>query len=272
MFNGEGEGLLGNMGIRYAWSRVFLDNDPLAVGYTYRIASPNLLVMVHGLGGARHAFSPIWQRPEFANYSLMTIDFSGHGLTSPPEEKAPELPVQAYLLEQVLGIFQQMYPHNHVHLVAHGMGTTIALLMSQERLASLASFASLEGDLISSDCALADKVISLPEEDFRKTLPPEFKKNIGTQSSHLFLDMVKPKAFWQCAQSLVNHCADGAPRHAWNQLAGKKVYFYGEHSAKKAVLKDLAPLVKREVSSCGHFMMLEQPDIFYPMLAQFLLD
>lgn len=256
-------------GKRYAWSRALIGGHPLALGYSYRLASDDLIVFLHGLGCWRRSFELIWERPELANFSLMAVDFSGHGHTALPEETDPTMAVQADLLEQGLSAFLRMHPHKRVHFVTHSMGCGIALILPPERLKSLASFSSLEGNLISADCTMSGRVAKVPLDRFGKKMPEGIEEIVGPFSSSIYLDAVKPRAFRICAESLVDLSKDDTLLNSWNALPCPKQYFYGGNE-KQEVVASLNPAEVIAVPDAGHFMMQENPDSFYPLLVNFL--
>ena len=139
-------------------------------------------------------------------------------------------------------------------------------------LEEAASFANLEGNLVSEDCGLISrKTIGVTLEAFESEYFPFFRKQFREEEgTRLYLDHSDPYAFYRSSESLVAWTDSGDLLERFMALRCRKAYFHGERNAKLAALDRLAGVEKIAIPRSGHFMMNDHPDGFYASLRSFL--
>ena len=152
-------------GPSYAWTTIEV-GERLAMGYSYRLASKSLVVMLHGLGCTRVSYKEAWTNQALESYSLMYLDFSGFGQTSPPENRGVDCNFHATTTAAVLRAFLERYPHDDVYLVGHSMGGAIALLLPDDILSRVKGIAFVEGNLVAEDCFFSRRIAELDKSSF----------------------------------------------------------------------------------------------------------
>lgn len=60
--------------------------EKLHIATNIRDSDPELIVFLHGLGCTKESFSDAWEVESLQAYSLLSIDFLGHGESSKPQD------------------------------------------------------------------------------------------------------------------------------------------------------------------------------------------
>lgn len=251
---------------------------PLRLEAAYRRSGPELLYLIHGLGCAKESFSDAWEREDLAGYSLLAFDEPGFGGSERPaypgfgHSIAEHAEVAAAVLARVL---EEDWPTPpRLHLVVHSLGGAISLLLPEEILGSLASFANLEGNLIGADCGVVSRrTISVPLEEFKKRILPELREEAkGFGEGRFFLDRAQPEAFYRVAESLVALSDSEEPLRRFRALGCRKIYYYGDENREVETVGRVEPWCETvEIPQAGHFLMNDNPEFFYDRLAELLL-
>lgn len=249
-------------GPSYAWTTIDV-GERLAMGYSYRLASKRLVVMLHGLGCTRVSYNEAWADPSLADYSLMCLDYVGFGQTSPPEKGEADCHFHAKTLTLVLEAFLERYPHDEIFLVGHSMGAAIPLLCPKEFWARIKGLAFVEGNLIAEDCFFSRGVAAEAAQGFDKVVPESVYDLTGDMRGYFFLENTKPKPLFETAASVVALTDDGTFLKLYEALSVPKRYFKGEHSQVPDFIKDAC-----EIPNSGHFLMNENAPAFYGALAE----
>jgi pimeloyl-ACP methyl ester carboxylesterase len=98
-------------------------------------AAAPALVLAHGFGASLHTWEP-WVERLQAHYSIISVDFPGHGLTRAPDGYAFSASSNAQLIEELT---QRLHLQRFT-LVGHSMGGAVAVryaLLHPERLNAL---------------------------------------------------------------------------------------------------------------------------------------
>ncbi len=161
------------------------------------------------------------------------------------------------------------FPGMDLHIVAHSLGGTLALLFSEELFSRAKSFADLEGNLVPEDCAGFSKKLAAVKESDR----PAHLKNLAAQfagDKMLRFDKTTPDAFYRSAISLVEWTESGKLLDLFNNIKVRKAFFFGEENKDISTLKKIKSEEKIMVPKVGHPMMTDNPKDFYIRLAQFI--
>jgi pimeloyl-ACP methyl ester carboxylesterase len=225
----------------------------------------DLVLFLHGLACSREAFRYLFDGSYFPGTTLLVPDLPGFGLSVKPDHFSYTMEDQAEICTQLLSLF----PFQRLHLVAHSMGGAIALLLSQQ-ISPICSFANIEGNLISDDCGLLSRsIVNMPSFDYQSFGFAEHQLEFAADSQLRF-DQTTATAVYRSARSLVRLSDSGELLQLFKQLPCRNVYFYGAENSHLSVLRELGDTLKIMVPDCGHGMTTDNPDLFYPMLAEFI--
>ncbi len=247
----------------------------LHLGITFRDSGQELLVFLPGAGCLKESFAEAWETEKLQDYSLLSIDFLGHGESSKPQDFSYTMEDHA---ETVNLLLQQM-KQSHICLVAHSMGGAIGLLLADKLGSKLQTFVNVEGNLISEDCGiLSRKTISVSYEEFRKVIfgqLQEMMTNSEEKGSHLWVEWSRktdPYAFYKSAQSLVAWSDSGKLLKIFQSLVVKKAYVYGskDTASLTKLLHQLENMSSFAIAGSRHFVMNDNPDDFYQTLSEIL--
>lgn len=229
-----------------------------------RAEAAEQLVFVHGLACSKATFRDAPRHAELDRYGLVAFDLPGFGESPRPATWDAELETQAAAVAAVL----ERIDAGRVHLVAHSMGGTLALLLPESALARLASLVLVEARLYASSCGVAAEASALDFDAFRDTFLPAFRARTAADPRVSFdAGRADPRVFHASATSLMRWAGSGempgrfaaAPCPAW--------FVYGGENATLAELQGLEPGRLREIPGAAHFPMQDDPDAFYRCVA-----
>ncbi len=235
----------------------------------FREAGEEMVVFLHGLGSSKQNWQQAWSLPALRGKSLLAFDLMGFGHSPRPDGFDYVLEDQASVLAAVI----DAYAVRRIHLVAHSMGGTIALLLPSRMLARLANLILVEPRLKKSSCGIAAEAAQVSYQDFLSDVYPRFRKRVSSDPRAAYdLDRADPEAFYNSARSLV-HWTEGDEMLERFQLTPcHRVFIYGHYNQHLEELKTLDSASKIEIQNAGHFVMHDNPDAFYRQFATMLSD
>ncbi len=246
--------------------QVTIDDHVYDVSTCYRIESNDLVIFLHGLGCSKGNFKQVFIHPEYKNISLLTIDLIGFGDSCKPDDFSYTMEDQARVCGAVINSFRDY----NLHIAAHSMAGVIGLLLSDDIIERMKSFANLEGNLVGDDCFISREVMNITFEEFKDSFFHGFKKSLGNDAEQLNnLKRSSLLAFYKSCQSLVSWSGSGKILEKFKSLKNRKAYFYGEFNSGISVLKLLNNIPVIKISKSGHFMMMDNADEFYTKLIKF---
>lgn len=235
----------------------------------FRNGNDDLIMFIHGLGCSRDSFEHVWDLSEFQNYSLLSFDLVGYGDSSKYMEFSYSMEEQAELCSLLLNQFQ----HEKIHIVAHSMGGAIGLLLAERIKDKLASYISVEGNLIGDDCGIVSrKTVGYSFEEFENKLfdklimSSRFSKDNSAKLWGEMLAKCDPLAFYKSSQSLVEWSDSNKLLESFINLKVNKRYIYGDKNSQMDVLNMLKNIERISISNSGHFVMSDNPSEFYKKL------
>jgi pimeloyl-ACP methyl ester carboxylesterase len=233
----------------------------------FREAGHELVVFVHGLGCSKENWREAWGRRELRDKSLLAYDLIGFGHSPRPADFSYMLDDQAELLSAII----DAYAVRRIHLVAHSMGGTIALLLPNRTLARFASLILVEPRLKSSSCGIAAETSQVDYHQFTSEVFPRFRRRVSRDPQAAFdLDRADPHAFYQSACSLIHWTQDDEMVKRFDDAPCRKTLIYGglnQHLEEVGLVDDAS---KYEIPGAGHFVMHDDPTAFYQGLATLL--
>ncbi len=237
------------------------------VAVEYQKGSEDLIILLHGLGCTKESFSHVFSHPLFKQYSLLAYDMIGHGDSDKPDGFSYDMKDQADVCEVLIRHFNG----KNVHVVTHSMGGAVGLLLPSDRLTSIASYISAEGNLINEDCFISRKLTKESFEVFQRDLYPKFIARLEPGSDfYLSVQKCKELAFYKSSESLVYWSDNGELMKRFKNLTCRKVYFYADRNSNIPVLPLINEANKVEIKDSGHFMMADNPEGFYSELARII--
>lgn len=245
----------------------------MELSHKYRKGSGELILFIHGLGCSKDSFIHVWEADGFEKYSLLAVDLAGYGDSPRPVDFSYRMEDHAAECISLLSGFE----FENIHIVAHSMGGAVGLLAAGRLGSRLSSFTSVEGNLTCSDCGLVSrKTISYPIIEFEME---KFEKFIEANEAsedpalRLWAGMLRkcsPLAFYRSAESLVEWSDSERLLELFLNLHCRKAYIYGDRNSKMDVLGMLGGVNKISVSGSGHFVMTDNPVVFYKKLLHFI--
>ncbi len=247
---------------------------PLRVGATefrlsvrFREGGDDLVLFVHGLGCSKDCWRTAWQRPELRGRSLLAPDLPGFGHSACPPEFSADLAGYA----RVLAALIDAHALRRIHLVAHSMGGSIALLLPAHVLSRLESLVLVEPRLFRSSCGIAGETADISCDEFRRSVFPKLRRRMSGDPRVVFdLDRADASAFYASSRSLIQWSASRALLERFQQADCRKFFIHGEDNLHLQELVFLEPALTIAIEGAAHFVMNDNPDGFYDCLSDIL--
>jgi pimeloyl-ACP methyl ester carboxylesterase len=248
------------------------------LAYRLKLDGPESFVFIHGLGASRNSFDRCFGMEAFREYTLAALDLPGCGESSRSDEFSYTMKDQADLvLEWIRGLDLA-----RIHLVGHSMGGVISIYITEALGTQAKAFFNLEGNLSYQDCIFSGKVASGSCKDFEGKGFEEFRGKLreiiqkppspGLKNYYQNISKAHPRAIYLSSVSLVKEACQGNLGQRFLALPVKKWYVFGERSMNRSnrIFLDANKIPYFIVPESGHFMMDDQPGVFYRMLFEAL--
>src|SRR4030042_1988378 len=242
------------------------------IAYKIREGGSGLIFFIHGLGCAKELFDDVWNFTGLNDYTIVTVDLPGFGDSGMPDAFSGDLQDHA----QICRCLISRLPERRIHIVGHSMGGAVGLLLSDMIHDRLESFVNVEGNLISHDCEVSRRKVSVTFEEFEKKKLPglilltSISDQPGMRLWSTYIKKADRKGFYRSSRSLVNWSDSGRLLKAFRKLGCKKVYVYGETNSFLKLITMLDGIPTVSISQSGHFPMNDNPGEFYDVLAGFI--
>lgn len=229
----------------------------------------DLILFIHGLGCSGDAFAEARNHPRLGAIPQWCPDLLGFGAAPKPADASYDLQQQA----QRLAVELRDRAFDRLHLVGHSLGGAVMLLLPEDILARTATLISVEGNLIGEDCGLVSrKVAGSHYDSFVNDIFPRMRDHLDSLGIRgLHLGATTPLVFYRSCLSLV-HWSDSSEL-LWRFLAfpRRKAYLHGGRSRHLPILRRLPYDLLVEVPDSGHFLMHDNPGVFYDRVADLIL-
>lgn len=207
----------------------------------------------------------------FKDYTLAAVDLPGCG-------ESEWLDTFSYSMKDQADLFLKWIRDVDLVpsiLVGHSMGAVISIYLAEALGPRVKKFFNLEGNLSCEDCFFSGKITSLAQEVFEKRGLQQFKRSLreilkkypspGMMHYYEHISKAHPRALYLSSVSLVDESCQGNLRERFLHLSAKKWYVFGERSLNHSTraFLDAHNIPYFIVPEAGHFMMDDQPSIFY---------
>lgn len=231
----------------------------------FRDAGPDMLLFVHGLGCSKESWRQAWSAPALSGRSLLAIDLPGFGASPRPEGYDYDLEEQAGLLASII----DAHASRNLCLVAHSMGGAIAALLPAPAARRIDGLVLVEGRLVSSSCGIAAATVRASRETFEADIWPKFRRQVAADRSAAFdLDRTDMDAFYLSGRSLIRWTSGAGLVSRFEAFGCHRAFVYGDANRHLDELALLDRNTVHRVEDAGHFVMNDNPEVFYGLLSQ----
>src|ERR1019366_9370699 len=150
--------------------------------------------------------------------------------------------------------------------------------IASQSMHDIACYVSVEGNLVAEDCGLVSRMTTAQSANEYISSGYENFINQLKQSPHRdyiawadWCAQAHPSALYESAQSLVEWSDSGKLLDLFKSLRCK-AYIYGANDDKQYLIPNLMTSPVYRVAHAGHFVMVDNPNEFYSILADVLLE
>jgi pimeloyl-ACP methyl ester carboxylesterase len=231
----------------------------------FRDSGDELVLFVHGLGCSKESWRKAWSAPSLYGKSLLAIDLPGFGASARPADFSHDLEEQAGLLASII----DAHASRHLWVVAHSMGGSIATLLSPMVARRLDGLILVEARLLRASCSVSTLAAAVDADTFAAKTFPAFRRRVAMDRRAAFdLDRADRDAFYLCSRSLVEYTSGAGLVERFGALDCAGAFVYGADNGHLAELDRIEAGLLHEIADAGHFVMNDNPDAFYPLLAR----
>ena len=255
------------VGVRETMLDVNLRTRDYRLSTWFREGGDELVIFLHGLGCSKENWRQAWVTRELREKSLLSLDFPGFGHSPRPDRFGYKLEDQVAVLAAVI----DLHALKRIHIVAHSMGGTIALLLPERTLSRLGSLILVEPRLVESSCGVGAEAAKFTYEEFMSGAFEWIKQRaIHDRQAAYDFGRADPEAFYRSSCSLVEWTRNRRMLDRFAATPCRKVFIYGVNNRYLEEVKEIPTHLKIEVGRSGHFVMRDNPDDFYQQLSAFI--
>lgn len=198
------------------------------IATNYRQGANTPLVYLPGLGCSREDFSPALKNRSLSQHSILTVDYPGCNNSPYPKQRHLDIDGLATL---VISLIRQK-TKKPVILIAHSMGSMVALALAKKYPRSILGIIHVEGTLDlprEARTSLADltrRILPLKIQTFRRS------RNIGRRTYAEQLILTDPRAYFDYKRSMLQETKGGKLVRQYQKLNIPQVYLYGSRRHK----------------------------------------
>lgn len=225
-----------------------------------REAGDEMVIFLHGLGCSKDLWHGAWALRGLRDKSLLAPDFLGFGHSPRPAHFSYTLEEHAAVLAALI----DSYALKRIHIVAHSMGGTIALLLSARTLSRLRSLILVEPRLANSSCGIAAEAVKFSSDEFIGREFSRIQRRVGADEGAAY-DLMRADhtAFYNSACSLVEWTRGRTMLDRFQEAPCRKVFIYGADNRFLEEVGEISHDLAIGVANSGHFVMRDNPDEFY---------
>ncbi len=253
--------------------KITYHGQKIEIEYSLRHGKKGTVLYLHGLGCSKSDFLGATEIESLQVYSLIALDFPGHGDTSYQEKLGMDD------LVEIVNLFNEKLNLNDLILIGHSMGGLVALLLAEKYAKKVKIFINVEGNLKAEDCFFSSQVTEADFGIFEREIFQNFKhklsssENIGFKKYAKLLEQHKPtKAFYDYCPSLVRYSNNGQLIDKFLSLKIPKLFVHGSENSGLSYIPELNKngCEVAEISDSNHFPHHDNPIEFYDVISNFL--
>ncbi|MEF2175864.1 MAG: alpha/beta hydrolase [Candidatus Absconditabacteria bacterium] len=233
-------GILNIIDIEYKQNLIKLE-------YILNSRNGKVLLFLHGLGADKNSFSKIFEDKRFQDFTMIGLDFPGHGMSKYYEN------MNIDDLVEITKLFVDKIHLQEITIVGHSMGGLVGLLFCNKYPNLVNGFVNIEGNLDKTDCRFSGHIA-------RMTIQ-EFDKEFGS----------KHRGMRDVSKSMVEYSNNENVYPSFLQLNIPKIFIYGDKSTITYLNNLQANGMKMfKISDSGHFPFVDNPKEFNELLFDYL--
>lgn len=223
-----------------------------------RNAGNRWLLGLHGLQSNQLLFDELVEHPDFASFSVVTLDLIGFGDSDKPQDFSYDLKDQAEAIIKLLHAKQI----EKVSVIGHSLGGMLGTLLLKLAPEKIESLISLEGNLTELDCGESLKIASRPYKDFAadyETFINEIRAHGGISGVRRagWMETIPDYVFYKTSQSIVTWAKSRELAQIFQESPHHKLLLVGDKGRFHS-----RPLSERItigiVPGASHFMLAER--------------
>jgi pimeloyl-ACP methyl ester carboxylesterase len=198
----------------------------------------------------------------------LAVDLVGFGQSSKPLDFSYTVEDQARIVQTLL----EMLKIQRAILIGHSLGGMIGVLLLNPLRDIISAFVNMEGNLVLSDCGSSREVAKSDFESFRVNGYKQLKNKVKAECSGRlpWLEDIPDYVFYKMSQSIVKLCEKETLLGLFGAASCRRLFLYGDKNHGKISAVPVG-VDCRQVSSSGHFMLLDNPEETYACLKDFLM-
>ncbi|MBD3190513.1 MAG: alpha/beta fold hydrolase [Candidatus Heimdallarchaeota archaeon] len=258
----------------YQQKKMPLSDDQVISYYSYLNGKEITLVFIHGLGGSKENFLPVFSIKELIKYNILVPDLIGHGDSSTPNDFSYEMDAQAELLAQFLN---QLPITEQIIIIAHSMGGPIGLKLAERLHNNIKGIVYAEGNIDENDCTFSKIIINeYTENEWKKMgfydFLTNFKTNPEMNEYAKTFAQAGPLTIYKSSIDLYKLSKEEKLLERLVKMKVPVLAIYGEQNkgrfSSERKLRRVFPV--KYIPKAGHAMMLDNPQAFYKIINEFI--
>jgi len=251
-------------------------SDPLYLRESRPESPRGTLLYLHGLGESCLAFEDLLEAEALRSYHQLAPDLLGFGKS--PWPLSPQgLNDQADCIGQWLESTFQPAQTSPVVVVGHSMGGVLGLLLSERFPHLVRGLVNIEGNISEADCTFSGRIAGFSQGEFEQTGYAEVLNEVyregledpPLQTYYASMRICDPKTLHRCATELLAVSQREVLAQRLAALNIPQVYILGDPrgtGTHSRALLDAASIPWHAISDAGHWVFLDQPEIFAELL------
>lgn len=236
----------------------------LVNGQFVRMAGPpsgRPLLLIHALGDSGLAYAPLFATPLAERFRLIAVDLAGFG-ASPFQDRVRAIAQHA---ETAALVARALSASGTIGLVAHSVGSMIAVAAAARLGERFAGLFSIEGNLTADDAYFSGRAADFNDaHEFKQRFLDDLwamtQSNAGLRRYHAGVVMADPVALWELGRDARRLSTDDAPGQAYRRLHPTRYYWSPANTAERTrQWIASSSLDQRQFTGAGHWPMVERP-------------
>lgn len=249
----------------------------LVDGLFIRAAGPpagETLLLVHAFADCGLTFAPLFETPLVKRFRLIAIDLAGFG-ASPRQDQVLTIAQHA---RQVAALARTLSTSERIGLVAHSVGSMIAVEAAPHLGSRFGGLFSIEGNLTAADAYFSGRTAEFDDaQAFRRRFLDDIWTMAQTRTElrryYATAVMADPVAMWKLGCDARHMSIDDAPGQAYRQIRPVRYYWSPANVPEKTrhwIVE--SNIDHRQFANASHWPMVDQPDETAQAIASFFDD